>query len=53
MLELLIKRHDPAFREKVDVDATVSGGVLIVSKPPSEEDWLKEHDDDNPDKAPG
>jgi transposase-like protein len=45
LLEMLAKRHIPAFREKVDIDATVSGGVLIVSKPPSEEDWLEENDD--------
>jgi hypothetical protein len=41
----LVKKHIPGFRDKIEVDANVTGGVLIVAKPPSEEEWLKEHDD--------
>lgn len=33
ILELLLKRHDPNFRDKVEVDQKVSGGVIVVQAP--------------------
>lgn len=33
ILELLLKRHDPAFREKADIDVKHSGGVVVVQAP--------------------
>lgn len=43
ILELLLKRHDPSFRDKVEVDQKVSGGVLVVQAPAlSLDDWKKQ-----------
>jgi hypothetical protein len=33
ILELLLKRHDHNFRDKIEVDQKVSGGVLVVQAP--------------------
>lgn len=44
LLELLAKRHIPAYRDKQQVDHTVTGGVLIgVDQAPSPEDWEQKH----------
>lgn len=43
ILELLLKRHDPNFRDKVEVDQKVSGGVLVVQAPAlTMDDWKKQ-----------
>lgn len=40
MLELLLKRHIPEFRDKHSVDMTVGGGVLVVpGNAESVEEW--------------
>jgi hypothetical protein len=45
MLELLLKRYSPEFREKFSVDANMTGGVLVVGQPaPSTADWAKEEE---------
>lgn len=42
MLELLLKRHIPEFRDKLDIDTNVKGGVLVVGAPPvNDEEWKK------------
>lgn len=33
ILELMLKRHDPAFRDKADIDVKHSGGVVVVQAP--------------------
>lgn len=48
LLELLAKRHIPAFREKQQLDVSVNGGVLLI--PQQEEDpdkWLKDRQTDD------
>lgn len=52
MLELLLKRHIPEFRDKHTVDMTVGGGVLVVpGNQESVEEWeqrqKEEQGDDN------
>lgn len=43
ILELLLKRHDPNFRDKVEVDQKISGGVVVVQAPMlTKEDWKKQ-----------
>lgn len=42
LLELVLKRHIPEFREKWEGTVNVSGGVLVAPlKPKSEEEWLR------------
>lgn len=42
LLELVMKRHIPEYRERLQVDANVRGGVLVVGKPAeSEEEWRR------------
>jgi len=44
LLELHAKRHIAAYREKAQIDANITGGVLLVREPPeSEEEWRKRH----------
>lgn len=44
MLELLLKKNIPDFREKVSVDATIRGGVLVVNAEAKDvNEWLKKH----------
>jgi len=44
LLELLVKRHCPEFREKVSVDHAVTGGVLVLGGTiETIEDWSKKH----------
>ena len=44
LLELLAKAKCPEFREKVDVDANIRGGVLVVGvQARSEEEWAERH----------
>lgn len=43
MLELLIKKNIPEYRDKVSVDANVRGGVMVVpATAQSMDDWEKE-----------
>jgi len=42
ILELLLKRHDPNYRDKVDVNQKVSGGVVVVQAPPMTVDAWKQ-----------
>lgn len=43
ILELMLKRHDPSFRDKHDVDVKHSGGVVVVQAPAmSVDDWTKQ-----------
>lgn len=43
LLELLLKKHVPEFRDKVTADVNVRGGVLVVpGVAPSLEDWSEE-----------
>lgn len=43
LLELLLKKHNPEFRDKVTADVNVRGGVLVVpGVAPSIEDWSEE-----------
>lgn len=39
LMELLLKRHIPEFRERYEVDHGFKGGVLRVEAPMSPEDW--------------
>lgn len=42
LLELALKRHCPEWREKIQLDANLSGGVIVVSAPPANlEEWQK------------
>ena len=53
LLELLVKRHIPAFREKQQVDINITGGVLVApSGPQKAEDWEKKHRGDIIDVEP-
>ena len=48
LLELHAKRHIAAYRDKAQIDANITGGVLLVREPPeSEEEWRKRHDGDS------
>lgn len=43
ILELLLKRHDPNFRDKVEVDQKISGGVVVIQAPLlTKDDWKKQ-----------
>lgn len=51
LLELLLKRHRPEFRDRAILDHNVTGGVLLVGNPQQTiEDWEKKHggDDESP-----
>ena len=52
MLELLLKKNVPEFREKVSVDAEVKGGVLLVGGPtaklPTPAEWAAASNGDPP-----
>ena len=40
MLELLLKRHIPEFRDKLTLDGKVEGGVLVVGgTAATEKEW--------------
>lgn len=53
LLELLVKRHIPAFREKQQVDVNITGGVLVApAASPSGQDWEKKHRGDVIDVEP-
>jgi len=42
MMELTLKKHRPEYRDKLSIDATVKGGVLLVSATASSpEEWRK------------
>ena len=44
MLEMHAKRHIPEYRDKVEIDANIKGGVLVIpAGPQSVEDWEKEN----------
>lgn len=44
LLELMLKRHIPEFREKFEGEIKISGGVLIAPVAPvSVDDWLQQH----------
>lgn len=43
--ELGLKRFCPEYREKMQVDATISGGVLIVGSKMSEDEWREKHEE--------
>lgn len=44
LLELLAKRHIPAFREKQQLDIQVGGGVLLIPQTAeSSDEWEKKH----------
>lgn len=47
LMELVLKRHIPEYREKQQMDVNVSGGVLVLAAqaPASAEAWVKEHGD--------
>lgn len=42
------KAHDPRYREKLQVDATVNGGVMVVPASASPADWEKRFSDPAP-----
>ncbi len=42
-LEMGLKRFAPEYREKMQVDATISGGVLVVGSKMSEDEWRKKY----------
>lgn len=42
-LELGLKRFCPEYREKLQVDATISGGVLVVNAPMAEDEWVERY----------
>lgn len=46
LLELMLKRHIPEYKEKHQVDVNVSPGTLAVPTQDSEEDWEKRHAED-------
>lgn len=37
--EMILKRSDPAYREHISIDASVSGGCLVIPAVVSLEDW--------------
>lgn len=44
LFEMLIKRHIPEYREKMQVDHVVSGGVLVLGAPvESNAEWQERH----------
>jgi len=44
ILELMLKRHIPMYRDHQHVDMNVTGGVLVVPQvAKSDEEWEKEH----------
>lgn len=44
MLELLLKRHIPEFRDRATLDHNVNGGVLVVGDPQKTADeWIEKH----------
>lgn len=44
LLELMLKRHIPEFREKFEGEIKISGGVLVAPiTPASNEDWAAQH----------
>lgn len=44
LLELYAKRHIPEYRERMQVDASLVGGVLVVGAPPAtSEEWERRH----------
>jgi len=46
LLELLAKRHIPAFREKQQLDVQIGGGVLLIpQKTDTPEKWEQKHKD--------
>ena len=42
------KAHDPRYREKLQVDATVNGGVMVVPAAASPADWEKRFSEPTP-----
>lgn len=45
LLELLLKRHIPEFRDKQQIDMKVSGGVLVAPQRPVDADtWRAQHE---------
>lgn len=49
-LEMGLKRFCPEYREKMHVDATISGGVLVVGSKMSEDEWRKKHENKGDDE---
>lgn len=46
------KRHDPAYRDKQQIDVNHTGGVMIVpGKAKSPDEWVAEHGADNSEEA--
>lgn len=43
LLELLAKANDPKYRDKMQVDANVKAGVLVVQASLDPDDWEKEY----------
>ena len=43
LLELALKKNVPEWRDKLSVDAKLTGGVLVVGPPVSPEEWEKQH----------
>lgn len=55
LLEMLLKRHRPQYRDKQQMDVNVSGGVLVApALPPSTDEWRERHlpQADEPAKLP-
>lgn len=42
LLAMLAKRYIPAFRDSLEIDATVKAGVLVVTSPLSTAEWEKQ-----------
>lgn len=43
IMELMLKRHNPAFRDKADIDVKHSGGVVVVQAPALDVgDWKRQ-----------
>jgi hypothetical protein len=48
LLELELKRRCPEYREKIDIDANVTGGVLVVGATPKDaQEWEKEFNEED------
>lgn len=44
LLEITMKKHNVAYRDKLDVDATISGGVLVVAAiATDQQEWEKRY----------
>lgn len=44
LFELLLKRHCPEFRDTMQVEHNVSGGVVVVpQRPSSTSEWVEQH----------